>query len=148
MKSVKTAYKHYKEKYKDTDVSWEEYRDVNYLFNKKVADKLMNGLRVVLPHWMGVLQIRKSEVDPEKAPIDFNQTRLARLKDPKAPVIKHFNFHSDGYVARVSWIKRYSVTNVSNYVFYPARGNKGDSLLERLVLKMKEFGGHKKFIKK
>ena len=145
MKTVKSAYKEFKKK---ENIEWEEYRDINYLFNKKVSERLLNGLEVKLPHSMGALQIRKREVDPDKAPIDFNETRLARIKDPNAPVIRHFNFHSDGYAARVGWMKRYTVSNIKNYVFYPARRNDGKSLSEKVVENMKTVGGHKKYIKR
>lgn len=145
MKTVKSAYKEFKKK---NNIEWEEYRDVNYSFNKKVAEKLLEGSRITLPHSLGILQIRKKEVDPEKAPIDFNETKLARMKDPNAPIVRHFNFHSDGYAARVSWMKRYNVANVKNYIFYPARRNDGKSLSEKVVENMKEVGGHKKYIKR
>lgn len=153
MKTIKTAYKYYKKKYKDDfkstpsmNLTWQEFRDINYSFNKKVVNKALNGYSVSLPHSMGELRIRKKKINPERLAPDWGKTNKARKINPDAPMIYHMNFHSDGYKAH--WkCKRFlrRVRGMGHYIFESADGNNGRSPRERLTKIMLTEGGHKRF---
>ena len=146
--SLRKAYKSYRKKYNLSikDISYEEYRDISNLFNKKVSNYVLEGKTVRLPHSMGRLKIRKRLINLDYPPIDFNATNIARRKDPNAKAIRHLNFHSDGFVAKWFWYRyKNLVSNIKNFKFVPSRGNDGKSNVERLAKIMNKEDGHKRY---
>ena len=146
MMSIVRSYDLYKEKYPESKLSKKDYIKINEEFNKKVIDRVIDGFDVDLPHNMGTMNIKKKKINAEHPPVDFNETKKARDKDPNAEFVYHLNFHSDGFVAKLKWRqKRTKISGVWRYRFVGARGNRGTSPRERMAVVMNTPGGHKRY---
>lgn len=140
--SLTHAFRFFKKKHKHrggiySSMSRKTYRDICKDFNKMLSEEVLTsatGTR--LPFGLGVLRIKKFEINWDNPPIDFNASKKAGKR------IYHLNTHSDGYCGRWHWQKRNSlITNLIYYSFLPVKGN------SREVPKIfKKPGGHAAFL--
>lgn len=132
--SLSHAYDFYKKKH-GAKVDKSTYRKICYAFNKSVCEDVLEGKMVKLPHRLGSLWIKKFQVNPDKPPIDLNETKKA------GKIVYHLNFHSDGWCARWSWSKLNKlVSNLIYYSFTPSRENS-----RAVAAVMKQPDGHKRY---
>jgi len=132
--TLSDAYKFYKNK-TQSSIDKDTYRNICYDYNKNLTASILEGKFMKLPHRLGDLWIKKYKIDPEKPPVDLNESRKA------GKTVYHLNFHSDGYMARWSWSKKNNlVTNLIYYSFHATRANS-----RALSAIMKKENGHKKY---
>jgi hypothetical protein len=120
-------------KQSNIDCTEKEYKEVCYLFNKKISHRMINdGVKFRLFGNMGVLSIAKNKMKYHKLYFDYAEFNKTGIKS------YHLNEHSDGYYAFARWNKKNAVlTNKHYYGFKLTREN------TRLVAKvMKSKNGH------
>lgn len=132
--SLEHAYKAYKKKY-NSDITYKQYRQICYKFNKMLVKEVLDGKTQKLPHGMGMLWIKKFKMNYDNPPIDFKATVEA------GKTIYHLNDESDGYCGRWTWSKRNNLaTNMIYYSFQPSWSNKRACAAE-----FKKPNGYRKF---
>lgn len=117
-------------------VDLKTYREIIYLFNKKLSEALLEGEICELPYGLGELRIKKRVTDIKTARPNIQEFMKTGIKS------LHLNQHSDGYRARFFWGKQ-NCEAVGNFPFSfsPMTGNK-----RKLSAIMKTEGGHKNYL--
>jgi len=132
--SLEHAYEFFKEKH-NIDISYKEYREICYDFNKMIVNEVLEGKTQKLPHSMGMLWIKKFKMNYDNPAIDFKATKEA------GKTIYHLNEDSDGYCGRWTWSKRNNLAkNMIYYSFQPSWTNKRACSAE-----FKKHNGYRKF---
>lgn len=117
-------------------VSLKMYRDIIYLFNKKLVKALLEGAICNLPYGIGELRIKKYPLNVRIASFNIQEKMKTGISS------KHFNSHSDGFRARYFWNKETcDIKGKYYYSFVPTTDNK-----HKLSAIMKVEGGHKNFL--
>jgi hypothetical protein len=117
------------------DITYKEYREICYQFNKMIVEEVLDGKSQKLPHSMGMLWIKKFKMNYDNPPLDFKATREAGKN------IYHLNIESDGWCGRWNWTKRNErAKNMIYYHFKPTWSNSRACAAE-----FKKPGGYKKF---
>jgi len=130
---AEAMYKAYKKANPDTDITYPLYKTVLDLFNKKIADKILDGHMFNMGSKLGTIRIKKIERSPENKVINWPETQ----KMWKEQGFKEgFVYFTDKYYYRWAWEKRRcTVKNKSVYKFWPTSGKNG--LRRRLVARLK-----------
>jgi len=146
-KGLWDAFKAFKTKYPETDVTRKRYVDICHSVNKKLSDKIIKeSLLFKIPFRLGTLGIVKSKlkikikdgkVDTNKLRINYGatweywnklypgKTRKEINEIPGKIVIYHTNDHTNGYIMRWNWSKRGSkFINRQAYLFKPTKYNR------------------------
>lgn len=142
---IRHAYKFYKNKYKNSEINYDTYSEICYLFNKIISDKIITqSFRMRLFYNLGHIRIKAGKV---KIKINNNKivttrhsinwvetkklwqriyetTDMEKLKNIKnKKLIIHVNEHSNGYIMRWYWDKHgIAKQNNSLYQFKPVKG--------------------------
>lgn len=117
-------------------VDLKTYREILYLFNKKLVQALLKGAICNLPYGIGEIRIKKYPVKVDLASYNIQEKMKTGIDS------KHFNFHSDMFRARFFWNKETcTLKGRYYYSFVPTNGNK-----RALAKVMKQEGGHKNFL--
>lgn len=103
-------------------VSYSVYKDIVSLYNKRIAERLLEGYRVTLPYKMGDIQIIKKQMyyktqRNKRLGIDWVNT----VKQGK--LIHHLNEHTDGYKYLFFWdrLNKATIKNIRSYRLVPTR---------------------------
>lgn len=129
MKNIRSSYKDYKNTTEEP-VSENDYIKLNYLYNKFLIAKVLQGHEVTLPSRLGTLSVigRKQRVRIEDGEIvglapDWVKTKILWDSDPEAKKSKqllyHTNPHSDGVRYKYTWSKKNVL--VENKTLYSLR---------------------------
>lgn len=128
--STKDAYKAYLKKNPKTTVTYALYKHIIAEFNKKVAEKVLDGQVFNMGHRLGSIRIKRIPRSFNKPAIDWYETN--KLKEQG---IKKLVYYTDEYYFRWNWDKhRCMVKNKSVYTFSPTAGKNGNrkALVKRL----------------
>lgn len=132
-KFFKKISKHKEPKYR---LSIKRYRNILYLFNKKLIQEMLKGVVFELPYNLGVFRIKKKALNVEVAKLNVPHFIKTGEKT------RYFNEHSDGFRAQYYWQKeKCSVPGSYMFAFVPTKPNK-----QLLTSVMKQEGGHKNFM--
>lgn len=131
---LKDIYLEYTKRYGE-EVTEAEFKQVCYLFNKKLSSKLIDGYKFTMPDKLGTLSVAKNKMRYNKLYFNFEEYNRTGIKS------YHLNDHSDNYYAFVRWNKtNCRVPNKSYYGFRFTREN------NRNVAKvMKSKNGHQMY---
>ena len=132
LKFFKKLQQNYDEEY---HLTLNEYKDIIYLFNKKLSNKLLQGKVFDLPYNLGQLRIKKKKLNINTAKPNIQEYMKSGIKS------KHYNEHSDGFVGSLYW-KKESCTVPGSYMFSL---NFTDTNKKKLAQVMKIKGEHKRF---
>ena len=130
---AKDMYKAYKKEHLTTDVTYPLYKTILELFNKKMADKILDGFLFNMGSKLGTLRIKKIERTPKNKVINWPETKKMWQEQGYK---KDFVYFTDKYYYRWAWEKRRcTVKNKSVYKFWPTSGREG--LKRQLVKRLK-----------
>lgn len=128
LETIQSSFAHYKSGVEDP-VLKKDYVQIIYLFMKYLTMRILDGHFIHLP-LLGTIAVRGKKDKPrineegriKGLSIDYNATKLARKINPEAPVIYHFNEHTNGYSYIIFWCKvRMYGENKDLYSFSPTR---------------------------
>lgn len=126
-------YKEYKKNNPNTDITYPLYKTVLDLFNKKIADKILEGKSFNMGYKLGSIRIKKIERTPTNKVINWPETQALWEEQGYK---KDFVYFTDKYYYRWNWEKRKcTVKNKSVYKFIPTSGKNG--LKKKLAFKLK-----------
>lgn len=124
--SAREEYDKFCLKYPEVSLTYEEWREILYTFNKLFRDYLLEtGERAKLPYGLGGFAVGKKKIKKIKVyqgkeyvnlPIDWQKTRKAGKR------IYNFNAHTDGYSLKWYWFNddsRFFHSDI--WVFKPSR---------------------------
>lgn len=134
--NMEDVYKEFIKEHPDTILSYKMFKSIISQFNKKAAQKILEGHTLWLGHKLGNIRIKKIErANYSKPAIDWGETN--KLK--KQGIEKHVYF-TDNFYFRWFWEKaRCQVTNKSVYRFRPSGGPNGNRRALVNLLKQDEF---------
>lgn len=117
-------------------ISLKRYRNIVYLFNKKLLQALLKGKIIELPYDLGNLRIKKKPLNIEVAKLNVPLYMKTGEKT------RYYNEHSEGFRAAFYWQKeKCSVAGSYMFAFESTKTNK-----QALSAIMKKDGGHKTFL--
>lgn len=101
---------------------WETYSRINYMFNKLITNRLLEGHIIKLPFGLSRMMIYGHKLNfarTNKLPVDFKATK------EYGKVIYFTNDHSNECIYRFKWVKKLVRNkNKKFYSFIPSRTNK------------------------
>lgn len=164
--SLPEFYKHYSEntfkekinKYHKVDknspyyLTRKEYSEIIKEFNSKIVDlMLFDAFIYKMPCSLGRISIRKKKVEPyfdkdgnliNKLPVNRKETKQLWTEYPELTnkkFVYHHNEHSDGYIAKLHYEKKYAkFVGKSQYFFKPTRTIKQE-INKILTAKFKKY---------
>lgn len=136
---IKQLYKYYRsEDYttKGEKVLYNEYREICYKVNERIAQSMLQGKYIRLPFNLGKFYIKKVKNNYKHLKLDyayFNETGKKAF---------HLNEHSNKFHAKWFWEKiSCRIPGNKIYSFIPSRNNK-----RQLAKIMKQPGGYKNYL--
>lgn len=130
---AKDMYKAYVNLNPDTDITYPLYRTILETFNKKLADRILEGEKFNLGHRLGYIYIKKIKRTPSSKVINWSETKALWKEEG---IKKGFVYYTDDYYYRWNWEKKKAqVKNKSVYKFVPTGGKLG--LKNKLVKVLK-----------
>ena len=128
-------YAYYKKLYPESNVTFTLYKHVISQFNKKMADRLLEGETIHLGKNMGRLRIKKVERNHSKPVVDFGETRKLKAKG-----IDKIVYFTNRFYYRWFWDKKPSkAVNKSAYSLKVTKGPNGLTRRLARLLKADEF---------
>ena len=119
--SAHDMYKYFVQTHPGTDVTYSLYKHVISQFNKKMADRILDGKEIVLGKNMGKLRISKVNRNYQKKVVDFGATNKLREQG-----IDRVVFFTNNTYYKWTWEKKSSkAVNKSAYSFKPSAGAHG-----------------------
>ena len=128
-------YQFFKEKHPGTDVTYALYKHVISEFNKKVANRALEGEEISFGKGMGAISIEKIERNFNRKVVDFGETRKLKARGVNKVV-----YFTNNFYFKWTWHKKASkAVNKSAYSFKATAGENG--LRKRLarLLRDNEF---------
>lgn len=131
--SVLESYSLFKEKYNKEDkhfMTKKQFNKVVLKFGKKLTYYLITtGRRVILPGWLGSLQMVKIFIGDRKGIDYYNTNKIYgehnKLNPDNKKIIYHRNKLTKGYIPKLYWSKKYArVKNRDLYSFEFTRPNR------------------------
>lgn len=125
-----------KDKPEEFKVTYRQYIDICYAFNKKLSEELIeNGSIYKLPFHLGELSIKRRKMKYNSLKVDFGELKKTGI------LTYHTNDHSREYYAFCHWNKsKCKVVNKSVYSFTLSRDNK-----RAIATRMKDGVSHQMF---
>ena len=125
--TAKDIYKKFKNDNSNSDVTYTFFKYIVSEHNKKLINRILDGITVNLGSKLGKLRIKKVERNFYKKTIDWGETRKL-----KAEGINKHVYYTDNYWFRWYWEKiSCQIKNKSVYQFKPTAGDFGNR--KRLV---------------
>lgn len=117
-------------------LSSKDFKTVVYAYCKLLREALLQGKTVILPTYLGHLQVSKKPVDLDKLGLDYAAYNTTGVKT------FHLNEHSDGYRVRIGWRKsKCFISGKRPYCFQACRAFKRE-----LAQRMKVPNAHTNYL--
>lgn len=124
-------YRYYKEN--GGKLSYKEYSLILKTVGEHIVNYITTGMEIMLPYGVGILVVKRYKYEPRikdgklKSLINFGETQKLRLAnpdiDPSTLKVYYDNYHTNGYVFKLVYQKKFFKFKNKIYISYIASRN-------------------------